>query len=211
MNTEYERNEYKRREEASSTTKLTYLAIGGGIGAILALLFAPKAGNELRGDIADATRKGIEKSKETAALVGEKAGDYYEVSREKAGELYSTAQDKAGELYQTAQVKAGELGEKAKGAVSSASNPFSAALEAGKEAYTQEKQRTSDTDALPETRPTYPGKETKALDTAKDKDQENKASDNAKSQENKTSDVAKSQGQDNKSAGDNGKDKERRG
>lgn len=224
MNNQHERDEYNRRdseynrrEEASSTTKLTYLAIGGGIGAILALLFAPKAGNELRGDIADATRKGIEKSKETAALVGEKAGDYYEVSREKAGELYSTAQDKAGELYstaqdkagelyQTAQVKAGELGEKAKGAVSSASNPFSAALEAGKEAYSQEKKRTSDTEALPEARQTYPVKEPKALDAVKDKDQENKVVESAKASDN-----SKDKDQNNKSAEDNTKDKEKRG
>ncbi|MDQ3747593.1 MAG: YtxH domain-containing protein, partial [Acidobacteriota bacterium] len=64
MNYEYE------REETSATTKLTYLLVGGGIGAILALLFAPKTGEELRGDIADVTRKGIEKGKETATLVG---------------------------------------------------------------------------------------------------------------------------------------------
>ncbi|MBA2495432.1 MAG: YtxH domain-containing protein, partial [Acidobacteria bacterium] len=49
------------REEANAITKLTYLLIGGGIGATLALLFAPKSGQELRGDIADVTRKGIEK------------------------------------------------------------------------------------------------------------------------------------------------------
>ncbi len=68
------RNEYDR-EETSATTKLTYLLIGGGIGAVLALLFAPKSGEELRGDIADVTRKGIEKSKETAAQLQEKAGE----------------------------------------------------------------------------------------------------------------------------------------
>ena len=55
------RHEYER-EETSAATKLTYLLVGGGIGAILALLFAPKSGEELRGDIADVTRKGIEKS-----------------------------------------------------------------------------------------------------------------------------------------------------
>jgi gas vesicle protein len=132
------------REEAKTSTKLTYLLVGGGIGAVLALLFAPKAGNELRGDIADVTRKGVEKGKETAALVGEKAGDYYEVTREKAGELYSTAQEKAGEL-------AG----KAKGAVTSSANPFSAALDAGKEAYTEEKRR-SESKSIVEGRPSYP-------------------------------------------------------
>lgn len=135
--------EYER-EEASATTKLTYLLIGGGIGAALALLFAPKSGHELRGDIADVTRKGIEKSKETAAQLQETAGDYYEVSREKASELYHTAQEKAG-----------ELGSKAKEAAASTANPFSAAIEAGKEAYIEEKQRTN-TKAIAEGRPSYP-------------------------------------------------------
>lgn len=132
------------REEASATTKLTYLLIGGGIGAALALLFAPKSGHELRGDIADVTRKGIEKSKETAAQFQETASDYYEVSREKANEL-----------YQTAQSKAGEIGAKAKEAAASTANPFSAAIEAGKEAYIEEKQRTN-TKAIAEGRPSYP-------------------------------------------------------
>ena len=48
----------------SISTKLTYFLVGAGIGAVLALLFAPKSGEELRSDIADATRKGIDKSKE---------------------------------------------------------------------------------------------------------------------------------------------------
>ena len=136
--------ESRRTEETSAATKLSYILIGGGIGAVLALLFAPKSGTELRGDIADATRKGVEKGKEAAAVVGEKAGDYYEVTRGKAGELYSTAQEKAG-----------HLAEKAKGAVSSSGNPFSAALEAGREAYTDEKRR-NESKSITEGRPTYP-------------------------------------------------------
>jgi gas vesicle protein len=137
------RHEYEK-EEAGATTKLTYLLIGGGIGAVLALLFAPKSGTELRGDIADVTRKGLEKGKETASLVGERAGDYYEVTRERAGELYHNAQEKAGELT-----------ERAKQATSRSTNPFSAALEAGKEAYTEEKRR-NESSIISEERPTYP-------------------------------------------------------
>ena len=79
------------RNDAGVSTKLTYLVIGGTIGAVIALLFAPKSGVELREDIADATRKGLEKSKEAAAQLQEKAGEYYEVGREKAGELYTTS------------------------------------------------------------------------------------------------------------------------
>ena len=148
------KHEYER-EEPSVTTKMTYLLVGGGIGAVLALLFAPKSGQELRGDIADVTRKGVEKSKETASLVGERAGEYYEVTRDKAGELYSTAQDKVNEVYVSAQDKAGSIAEKAKGAVSGASNPFTAAIEAGKDAYTEEKRR-NESKSITEGRPAVP-------------------------------------------------------
>lgn len=139
------------REETSAATKLTYLLVGGGIGAILALLFAPKSGEELRGDIADATRKGLEKSKEAAAQLQERAGEYYEVGREKAGEIYQTASEKAVELT-----------EKAKSAAANTANPFTAAIEAGKDAYTAEKRKT-EVKSISEGRPTY------AVDDKKDK------------------------------------------
>lgn len=135
--------EYER-ENSSASTKLTYLLIGGGIGAVIALLFAPKSGEELRGDIADATRKGIEKGKETAAQLQEKAGDYYEVGRERAEELYQTGREKATELT-----------EKARSAAARGANPFTAAVEAGKEAYVSEKRR-NESKSITEGRPTYP-------------------------------------------------------
>ena len=142
------RDDY-RRDDASATTKLTYLVIGGGIGAVLALLFAPKSGHELRGDIADVTRKGLEKGKEAATQIGDKAGEYYEVSRERASELYQTATDKAG-----------ELSGKARSAAARGANPFSAAVEAGKEAYIAEKRRT-ESKAIAEGRPKYSVEEKK--------------------------------------------------
>ena len=138
------RPEYYEREESNVSTKLTYLLIGGGIGAVIALLFAPKSGHELRGDIADVTRKGLEKGRETAAHLQERAGEYYEVGRERASGL-----------YQSAQEKAGELGEKARGAAARTANPFSAAVEAGKEAYVAEKRR-NEAKSITEGRPTYP-------------------------------------------------------
>jgi len=137
------RDEYER-EDTSVTTKLTYLLIGGGIGAVVALLFAPKSGTELRGDIADVTRKGIEKGKETASQLQERAGEYYEVTR-----------DKANVLYQTGREKAGEFSEKARTAATRSTSPFSAAVEAGKQAYVDEKRR-GESKAISEGRPSYP-------------------------------------------------------
>jgi gas vesicle protein len=137
------RREYER-EDSSVSTKLTYLLIGGGIGAVIALLFAPKSGVELREDIADVTRKGLEKSKETAAQLQERAGEYYEVGKERASEL-----------YQTGREKAGEIAGKARSAAANTANPFTAAVEAGKEAYSAEK-RKSEVKSIAEGRPTYP-------------------------------------------------------
>jgi len=142
MGREYE------REDASVSSKLTYLIIGGGIGAVIALLFAPKSGKELRDDIADASRKGLEKGKEAAAQLQERAGEYYETGREKASEF-----------YQNAQGKAGEFSEKAKAAAARTANPFSAAIEAGKDAYTQEKRR-NEVKSISEGRPEWPVDET---------------------------------------------------
>ena len=144
MRNDYNDDYGRGRDDASVGTKLTYLLIGGGIGAVVALLFAPKSGTELRGDIADATRKGIEKSKETAAQIQERAGEYYEVGRERASEY-----------YQTGREKAGEFAERARTAAASTANPFSAAVEAGKEAYIAEIRKT-ESKAIAEGRPTYP-------------------------------------------------------
>jgi gas vesicle protein len=122
-------DDYRRDEGISA--KLTYLLIGGGIGAILALLFAPKSGQELRGDIADATRKGIDRSREAAQQLGDRAGEYYEATRGRAAELYSQAAEKVGEVAQTAR-----------DAATRQTGTLSAAVEAGRKAYQEEKRKT---------------------------------------------------------------------
>ena len=138
----------------SISTKLTYFLVGAGIGAVLALLFAPKSGEELRSDIADATRKGIDKSKEAAQQLGAKAGELYDTARETAGEYYEATREKASELYDTASSKAGEVVAKTKGAVASQAGSLSAAVEAGKKAYVEEKRKT-ELSGRTEAAPTY--------------------------------------------------------
>jgi gas vesicle protein len=122
--------DYRRDSGDNISTRLTYLLIGGGIGAILALLFAPKSGQELRGDIADATRKGIDRSREAAHQLGERAGEYYESTRERAAELYSTASEKVGEVARTARETAARQ-----------TGTVAAAIDAGKKAYQEEKRK----------------------------------------------------------------------
>jgi len=147
------------------STRLTYFLVGAGIGAVLALLFAPKSGEELRNDIADATRKGIDRSKEAAQQLGAKASEYYDTTRAKAGEVYDSAREtageyyeatreRAGELYDTATAKAGEVVSSARDAATRQAGSIQAAVEAGKQAYVKEKRKT-ELSGRTEAAPTY--------------------------------------------------------
>jgi gas vesicle protein len=124
-------DDYRRDSGESISSRLTYLLIGGGIGAILALLFAPKSGEELRSDIADATRKGVDRSREAAQQLGDRAGQYYEATRERASELYSQAAERVTDAAQTAREAAARK-----------TGTVAAAIDAGKKAYQEEKRKT---------------------------------------------------------------------
>jgi gas vesicle protein len=114
----------------SGASKLAYLLIGGGIGAILALLFAPKSGRELRGDIADVTRKGIDYGREQGRMIGEVAGDYYERGRGKANELVDVGRERVSSLV-----------DHGRDVVTSKRDAVTAAIEAGKQAYQDTKRK----------------------------------------------------------------------
>jgi hypothetical protein len=53
--------------------KLFYLLLGGGIGAMAALLFAPKSGTDLRDEISDVTQTGYGKTVEFSKRLKEKS------------------------------------------------------------------------------------------------------------------------------------------
>jgi gas vesicle protein len=116
--------------DGDAGARLTYFAIGATIGAVVALLFAPKSGRELRQDVADATRKGVDQARETGSQLSARAGEYYETASQRAGELASTARD----------------------AVSRRGEVFGSAIEAGRQAYRDEKRRT-ESSALTENEP----------------------------------------------------------
>jgi gas vesicle protein len=136
-------NAQRRRAEGVPgifSTQLTCFLLGGAVGALAALLFAPKSGRELRADIADTARKGVDGARE-------KAGDYYETSRERATEFYTSAKAQVGEAAAGARQQVARRGE-----------TLSAAIDAGKRAYSDEKRRTQSS-ALMEPAPTYYEKE----------------------------------------------------
>jgi gas vesicle protein len=95
-------------DRSPTADRLTYLLIGAGIGATLALLFAPKSGKELRRDIVDVSKKSYGKGREAAHALGDRVSEGVGTVRESL--------------------------EKQKSQISSA-------IEAGKQAYREERNR----------------------------------------------------------------------
>ena len=71
----------------SGSDKLFYFLIGIGVGAVTASLFAPKAGSELRSEIADARRNGVDYAHDTGRHIGERASDLTARGRETVSDL----------------------------------------------------------------------------------------------------------------------------
>ncbi len=137
---------------SSAAEKLTFLLIGGGIGATLALLFAPKTGRELRGDIADYTKRGVDAAGEQARVIGDRATELYGTATSKASEAYGAAAGRVSEAYGTAAGKVSEAYGTAREKVVAGAETVSevagrqkeqitAAIEAGKQAYREEKRK----------------------------------------------------------------------
>ncbi len=122
------------REKSKTGINLSYLLIGGGIGAILALLFASKSGQELRTDIADATRKGLDKTEEIAAQLGEKANTVYQDTKAKAGEVYGSAKEK----LISAEAALSEIPGDLQNAFQGKADQISSSIEAGKREFDRE-------------------------------------------------------------------------
>jgi gas vesicle protein len=90
-------------------SKLAYFLVGGGIGAVIALLFAPRSGRETREIIAQRATESRERVLSASRNVGEKVSTYID----KGKEVVSTQREQ-----------------------------IAAAIEAGKQAYRDEKAKS---------------------------------------------------------------------
>ncbi len=113
--------------------KLVYFLIGAGIGAITALLFAPKSGSELRSELADATRKGLDKARDASREISERASEYYQTGVERASELKERGKEAVSELT-----------DRGKDLITRQKTQFAAAIEAGKQGYREAKKADKD-------------------------------------------------------------------
>lgn len=70
---------------------LVFMLVGCGIGATLALLFAPKSGRELRTDISAITRQGYDETLDLAHELKERSAELYQSVKESADRVYDVA------------------------------------------------------------------------------------------------------------------------
>ncbi|HZS09931.1 MAG TPA: YtxH domain-containing protein [Blastocatellia bacterium] len=116
-------------DRGNASNSLLFFLIGAGIGAVTALLFAPKAGSELRSELADATRRGLDQARDTGRQIGERATDYYQTGVEKAADLAARGREGVSDLT-----------ERGKEAVTRQKASIAAAIEAGKQGYREAKE-----------------------------------------------------------------------
>ncbi|MFN7947147.1 MAG: YtxH domain-containing protein [Blastocatellia bacterium] len=111
-------------EDRGGNNSLLFFLLGAGIGALTALLFAPKAGSELRSDIADATKRGLDQARDTGRQLGERATDYYQTGVEKAADLAARSREAVSEVT-----------DRSREAITRQKASLAAAIEAGKQGY----------------------------------------------------------------------------
>jgi gas vesicle protein len=70
--------EYRYSEKKGAATALTFLFIGVGIGTVVALLFAPKSGRQMRRTI----RRRYEDARDVIDDIGDQAGEYADRGRQ---------------------------------------------------------------------------------------------------------------------------------
>jgi gas vesicle protein len=131
-------------DSSSAAEKLTFLLIGAGIGATLALLFAPKSGRELRGDIADYTKRGLDAAGEGARVIGERATEAYGAASAKVADAYGSARERVVDVYGAARERVSHSADAVSEVASRQKEQIAAAIEAGKQAYREEKRKAGD-------------------------------------------------------------------
>ena len=115
------------------------LVIGGLFGAVLGILYAPKSGKETREDIARKTEDLLVKARDEYDQALEKSKRAYEAAVKRLKEVEVSVKEKAEEV----ESKVEALTERGKETLLDGKGRLKRALDAGVEAFKEEKEKTS--------------------------------------------------------------------
>ena len=125
------------------------LLTGGTVGAALALLFAPKSGQELRSDISNLTNEYVDKVNEMLNSATERAQQIVNDGRARAEGIIDEARERASTILTDAErivtdarAKAGNASGRVVGDVRDGANKLADAAKAGAEAFKDELRST---------------------------------------------------------------------
>ena len=117
---------------------ITGFLAGGIAGAIIALLYAPKSGKELRGDIRRKSAELVDEAEEYLEAAKKKATQMINEGKEKSNQLISDAKTKAQSLFKDAE----RILSDAKSKASEEGGRLKTAVQAGVEAYKEERSKS---------------------------------------------------------------------
>ncbi len=120
---------------------------GAAVGSIIALLFAPKTGKELRSDIKNRSQEFMEDAEEFLETAKDKATTIINDGKKKSEELVAEVKEKVGKLTGEAEQILADAKEKATGYVDNSKTRFGKetekiknAVKAGLETYKNEQE-----------------------------------------------------------------------
>ncbi|MCK9390536.1 MAG: YtxH domain-containing protein [Syntrophales bacterium] len=111
------------------------LVIGGLAGAVIGILYAPKSGKETREEIGKKAEELLAKAKEEYEQALEKSRKTYETAVSRLKKIEEAAREKVGDL----ESRAGEMVEKGKVSLEDNKSRLKKAIDAGVEAFKEEK------------------------------------------------------------------------
>jgi gas vesicle protein len=117
------------------------LIAGGALGAALALLYAPKTGRELRGDIKKRTDELVQDAEEYISTAREKAVDLINDGKKRADSIISDARKRAEDLLHDAENVLSGAKQKAGGIVGEGEK-LRDAVKAGVDTFKEERSKS---------------------------------------------------------------------
>jgi gas vesicle protein len=125
------------------------LLAGGAIGALIALLFAPKSGRELRADLKLKGEEYLDEAEKYMSEAREKAKELINEGKKRSEKIISEAKSKSQELIKDAEKIINEAKEKTSEVIShtkekieTESGRISSAFKAGVDAYKESKSQS---------------------------------------------------------------------
>lgn len=133
-------------ENNNAKSFIVGLLAGGAIGALVALLFAPKSGKELRADLKLKGEEYLDEAEKYISEAREKAKELINEGKKKSEKIISEAKMKSQEIIKDAEKiineakeKGGDVISSTKEKIESEAQRFSSAVKAGVDAYKESK------------------------------------------------------------------------